>query len=94
MKIGFIGAGQMAIAIMKGLLKSKFQQLQIFSTDVVDKSKEMNDLGILWCKSNINVVKKSEIIILCVKPYQIEMVLSEIENYLTNEKLIISIAAV
>jgi pyrroline-5-carboxylate reductase len=94
MKIGFIGAGQMAISIMKGLLKSNIKQLQIYSTDVVDKSKEMKEFGIIWCNSNINVVEKSEIIILCVKPYQIQEVLSEIENSLTNEKLIISIAAV
>eukprot|EP01080_Neovahlkampfia_damariscottae_P007629 gene7629-11951_t len=94
MKIGFIGAGQMAMAIMKGILNSKNgNKNKIFTTDIVDKSMETKNLGITWLNSNEEVVKKAEIIILCVKPNQIENVLKQIEHVLSSEKLIISIAA-
>ena len=95
MKIGFIGAGQMALAIMKGILNSKNGNSKIiFSTDIIDKSKELKNFGINWLNSNEEVVLKSDIIILCVKPNHIESVLKQIENVLSSEKLIISIAAV
>lgn len=95
-KIGFIGAGKMAQAIINGVLNSGFSNLDniyAFEPDqrVVDSLKQ--DFNLNFCENNNEVVEKSDVIIICVKPHFVERVLSEIKYSLTKEKVIISIAA-
>jgi len=96
-KIGFIGAGTMAKAIISGLLHSgnvlpENILASEISEDLAQKASET--LGIKVVTDNKAVAKNSEIIILCVKPYGvIESVLYEIKELITPNKLIVSIAA-
>lgn len=95
--IGFLGAGQMATAILKGLLSSKLvEPSSIFAFDI--DTQRLNTIstetGIQSLSSNKEVVKKSEIVILAVKPDQVKSVLNEIRNEIDVQKhLVISIAA-
>lgn len=57
-----------------------------------DKDKIQNFSDIIVAKNNVNLVDKADVVILAVKPQDIEGVLDEIKNYV-NDKLIISIAA-
>ena len=43
--------------------------------------------------SNIEVVKRSEIVVLSVKPVYMDSVLNEIKDHLTEDHLVMSIAA-
>lgn len=98
MKIAFIGAGNMASAILKGISIS-----QTFSSDKIIISNGKNfhkaediakENGISFSKNNIDCVKNADVIILCVKPNVIESVISEISEHPSeNYPLIISIAA-
>lgn len=96
MKIGFIGAGNMAEAIIKGIIKSRISRTsEIYASDInQDRLKYIKKLtGINVFNDNLKVIKNSDIIILCVKPQNIDNVLSELKNKIDKRKKIISIAA-
>ncbi|MFC1769220.1 pyrroline-5-carboxylate reductase [Nanoarchaeota archaeon] len=95
MKLGFIGSGKMASALMKSILNANL----VSKDDIVssDKAQEQldrikNDLEIGVTGSNKEVVDKSDIIFLCVKPQDIDSILDEIKEG-SEEKLFVSIAA-
>lgn len=95
-KIGFIGAGNMATAIIEGLLASKTvknSQIYISDKDNRKKSQKKKSLKVKTAKDNVELVTVCDIIILAVKPQNIEDVLNEIKDHLGAKKLIISIAA-
>jgi pyrroline-5-carboxylate reductase len=95
-RIGFIGAGNMGEALIKGLLKSKVVNSgQITASD---KTKERlanisKNYGIKTFNSNSEVIKDSDIVILAVKSNDIKDVIKEIAQDITKDKLLISIAA-
>lgn len=95
-KIGFIGSGKMASAIIKGLIKTGFAKpeeliaTQAEEDGVEAKSKE---LGIKITLDNKFLAKNSEIILIATKPNQVTDVLEEIKPFIKEEQLIASIAA-
>ncbi len=95
-KIAFLGGGNMAEALIKGLLAAgTTRQEQIIATDVSDDrlAHLKKAYGVGAAKSNIDAARQADVIILSVKPQVIEKVLSEISSALDNRKLVISIAA-
>ncbi|MCL2863575.1 MAG: pyrroline-5-carboxylate reductase [Methanimicrococcus sp.] len=92
-KIGFLGAGKMASAIIKGLIKYGIDPANICAGEVYPPSAEAarKDFGIYVTNDNAEVVKKSDIVIVAVKPKDIEAALSASGS--TCGKLFISIAA-
>ncbi len=94
-KLGFIGCGEMASAIINGLTNSKFiDNSEILASTFTEKSANLRkeELKIEVLTNNKYVAENSEIIILATKPKQIENVLKEIKEEI-NGKLVISIAA-
>ncbi len=89
-KIGLIGCGNMGSAILKAVFRK-------YSVKVCENDK--NRAKILKKKFDIppetlsEVVSKSDVIILAVKPQDFEGVLANIKNYLRKDKVVISIAA-
>lgn len=95
-KISFIGAGKMATAIIKGLLKSGLYDKNriIASEPNLDYAHKMkNELGIKFVNNNREAAAEADIILLAVKPFVVKDVLTEIEDRIDNSKLIVSIAA-
>ena len=94
--IGFIGAGNMATALISGLINNGHEASKIISSSPEQGHLEKlsGDFGVLTSKNNKKVCEDSNVIILAVKPNIIETVLSEIqENFDQKDKLVISIAA-
>lgn len=93
-RIGFIGSGKMAGAIIKGLVKNKIGEsiiaTQAEKEGVEEKSKA---LGIKIILDNKELVKDSNVVFIAVKPNQVLGVLEEIKPVVTPEHLIVSIAA-
>ncbi len=92
-KIGFIGSGKMAEALIKAILKTNLTESIISS----DKNKErldyiMEKTKIKVTRDNKEVVKRSDVVFLAVKPQDMKAVLSEIKEQIKNQ-LIVSIAA-
>lgn len=95
-KIGFIGSGKMAGAIIKGLIKSKFALPENITATGVNKetvAEKSKNLGIKIILDNKELVKNSDVIFISTKPNQVLGVLEEIKPFITSEKLIVSIAA-
>jgi len=95
-KIGFVGAGNMAEALVKGLLASGvFTREQTILSDVIQERLHLMSsiYGVKTTPKNKDVVKSSDLIILAVKPNMVSRVLSEIKGLLTSKKVLISIAA-
>jgi len=95
-KIGFIGAGNMAEALINGLISSKlFKSNQILITDVVKKRADhiKSTYKVNIAPDNKLLSKESDIIVLSVKPAQVAKVVSEIKTAITSKKILISIAA-
>lgn len=91
MKIGFIGAGKMAQAIISGLDKEKFE-VYISSRDFEKTSIIAKNLGVNQAKDNIELSKSVDVVIMSVKPQVMPKVLTEVKDYLEG-KLMLSIAA-
>lgn len=94
-RYGFIGAGNMATAIIKGLIKSNPENTEnIFVYDISEeKLNLMKEQGVSICKDSSDVVKQSDIIVVAVKPQNYQDALAEIKNEVNDEKIIVSIAA-
>ncbi|RUR09168.1 pyrroline-5-carboxylate reductase [Legionella sp. km772] len=90
MKIGFIGFGSMAKAIARGLIKEPTHQLFAAAPSL---TKGINAEGIQTYHDNKELVQQVEIIILAVKPSQMDKVINEINAHLSPSSLVISVAA-
>ncbi|MEX2680909.1 MAG: pyrroline-5-carboxylate reductase [Candidatus Sigynarchaeota archaeon] len=95
--IGFIGAGNMGTAMIKGLINKgivKAAKINAFDTrkEALDAIKA--DAGINTAfASNVELVKASDILVMAVKPQVLKDVLAEIAGVLDGKKPMISIVA-
>lgn len=95
-KIGFIGCGNMGSSMVGGLIKSGFLKSEdiIVSTKTEASSKKISDeFKVTTTLDSKLVARESETIILAVKPYMYKSMVEEIKSELTDDKLIITIAA-
>ena len=94
--VGFLGAGNMGEALIKGLLGAKLVPAEaIHATDVrLERLKELDrQYGIQVSSDNADLVRHADIVILAVKPQIMESVLKQVAPVVTRRKLLISIAA-
>ncbi len=95
-RIAFLGGGNMAEALIKGLIAAGTAKAdQIMVTDVsADRLAHLKKTyGISAAKSNADAAREVGVIILSVKPQVVEKVLTEISLVVDDKKLVISIAA-
>ncbi len=93
--IGFIGAGNMGYAIMKGAAESeqgKQMQIHAFDPDT-EKLARLAEFGVQGCASGVEVLQKCQYVFLAVKPQMFDVVLAEIAPAVTEETVLVSIAA-
>lgn len=93
--IGFIGAGNMATAIINGMLLNNIalpEQINVFDLDK-GKLTAFQEKGIVTKESISDLAKESDIILLAVKPQNYEEVLTELKNLVDSQKVMVSIAA-
>lgn len=96
MTIGLIGCGKMGSALTLGAIKKGvFEPHQVLAYDPVPEAIAALGDGILTAKSLEQVIQESDILLLCVKPYQVSEILAKIPPLVksSDELLVISIAA-
>ncbi len=94
MKIGFIGAGNMATAIIGGLVRSEFNKKDIYVYDVFEeKLAAFDEMGLSVAESALKLTEEADIIVLAVKPQQYGEVIEGIASAATMDKTFVSIAA-
>ncbi|WP_295087835.1 pyrroline-5-carboxylate reductase [Ruminococcus sp.] len=93
--IGFIGAGNMGTAIMKGISTSSLSnEINLFAFDpCTEKVEALSQYKISACASEKEIMDKCNFVFLAVKPQIIEGVLETIAAYTKKDTVIISIAA-
>lgn len=95
-KIGFIGCGKMASAIIGGVIASNYlpkeniMAAEINEEKAAEKSKE---LGIKVITDNNELVNSVNVIFVATTPNFVEGVLNGIKSSVTKDKLVVSIAA-
>jgi pyrroline-5-carboxylate reductase len=95
-KVGFIGAGNMGEALIRGLVNANVVAPEaIWASDVrLERLKELDSqYGIQLAPDNLEVVRQADVLIMAVKPQIMAAVLREIAPVLTRRKLMISLAA-
>ena len=95
-KIGFVGAGNMAAALLKGLLRGgHYQAKDLWVSDPVDaqlrRCRRLHKIE--TTRDNRELVRQSQTIILAVKPQVMAAVLDDIRPEANPRKLFVSIAA-
>ena len=95
-KLGILGAGNMAEAIARGVLKSGVMTpQQIIAADVAPQRRELfqNELGVKAVEDNSEVAGHSSALLLSVKPQMCKQVLEGIASVVNPDATIISIMA-
>jgi pyrroline-5-carboxylate reductase len=94
--LGFIGGGNMAAALVKGLLHSKVVPPEgIIVSDVKEDRLQMlrDKHGIRTTTDNHELVRDADVVVLAVKPQVIDKVLGAIGNEIRPTQLVVSVAA-
>lgn len=92
--IAFIGAGNMARAMIAGLLQNGYNPKHIWASSpgIAQRDHYKNNLPIHVTTDNIEAAKHADVIVLAVKPFIAEAVLTELRSVISDKKpLLISI---
>src|SRR5712671_4264098 len=95
-ELGIIGAGNMAEAIVRGVVRAGvLKASQIIAGDVVPERRELfeKELGVKAVETNVEVARQSQMLLLSVKPQQVPTALAGIGGVMSAETLVISIMA-
>jgi pyrroline-5-carboxylate reductase len=93
---GFIGAGKMATALVKGMLQARIATVgSICASDPLPAARALlqNETGLTVFESNLEVTARSDVLVLAVKPQSMSLVLDQLRPVVTAEHLVVSIAA-
>lgn len=95
-KVSIIGCGNIGLSILQGLLKDGGLQAKniIATRRNLEELESLKEYGVGLTADNKMAVRKSDLIIITVKPYNLEDILNEIKGYLNPEKqILISVTA-
>ena len=95
MKIGFIGCGNMASAMIGGIIKNQVVapvDILASAKTEVSREKKKEELGIAMTADNREVAAFAEVLILAVKPFYYEDVIKEIRDVVADDTIVVSIA--
>ncbi len=95
MKIGFLGFGNMAQAMAKGLLLTESvapQDIYACAKDWEKLCRNTQPSGMVPCHSAEEMIEQVDLVVIAIKPYMIPKVVPALHDLLTD-KIIISVAA-
>jgi pyrroline-5-carboxylate reductase len=95
-RVAFLGAGNMGEALVKGLLRAGVASKdEILCTELrPDRQEEIRArYGVRVTGDNARAVSEADVVVLCVKPQNMDDLLEEIAPAIDHSKLIVSIAA-
>src|SRR3954454_19025412 len=93
MRIAILGAGKIGEALIAGLRSSDWADI-VATTRRENRAAELTDRhGVEATTSNADAIKGADVVVLAVKPQDIETLLGEIGHLLEPEQTVLSIAA-
>jgi pyrroline-5-carboxylate reductase len=96
MKLGFIGAGNMGGAVIRGLIESgaaKAEDINVIRKNAEAAKKMADELGVKIYNDYKSFAEDSDVLFVAVKPNVFPTLLPEISGFLNAEKIIVSMAA-
>lgn len=95
MVLGFIGCGNMASAMIQGIINKGVVEKETIivsevSKEMLARAEEL--LGVTGTLDNCEVVRKSDIVILAVKPQYYETVIAGIKEEIRKDQILVTIA--
>lgn len=95
MKICFIGGGNMATALIGGLLAqgTKADELSVVEINADNRARLTTDFGVRCTAELATGIAGCDTIVLAVKPQQLQPVAQQLAPLLTRQQLLLSIAA-
>ncbi len=94
MNVAILGAGNMGGAIAKGLLRGGISTDDLVLTcRSPEKYPQWAEQGIQLLDDNVDAVEGADVVIVAVKPWQVEDVLEEVADSLMPDAVVISVAA-
>lgn len=91
--IGFIGGGNMAEALIKGMTSQGMRDILVSEPREERRRYLEESYGVKTTSSNREAASACGVVILAVKPQNMDGVLEEIRDIVTEEKTVVSIAA-
>ena len=95
-KVAFLGGGRMGEALVSGLIRSGGRSADeiMVTSRREERSRELAETyGIDSTLSNADAVAWADVLVLTVKPQDMEVLLSQIREHVTPEQLVVSFAA-
>lgn len=95
-KIGIIGYGNIAEAMVSGLLKSNFfnpDDIIASSRNEKKLNRARDEFGIEVTRDNLKVIKNVEVLIISVKPLVMAKILEQIKDEISDDVVIVSVVS-
>lgn len=95
-KVAFLGGGRMGEALVSGLIRSGGRSADeiMVTSRREERSRELAETyGIDSTLSNADAVSWADVLVLTVKPQDMEVLLSQIREHVTPQQLVVSFAA-
>ncbi|WP_421848263.1 pyrroline-5-carboxylate reductase [Marinomonas sp.] len=95
LSIAFIGVGNMARSIFSGMLASGYPADKIIGTSRTPEKRDYYhaQYGISMLADNDEAVSQADVVVLCVKPAQMQAVVEDFSSCVREDQLFISVAA-
>ena len=96
MKIAFIGGGNMGEAMLSAVLGQRLTTAEAITvSEIAEKRRRYleQEYGVYTTSSNLEALKRSDIIVLAVKPQNLAEVTAEVGGRLKSSQLVLSIIA-
>jgi pyrroline-5-carboxylate reductase len=95
-RIGFVGAGNMAAALLKGLLRAGSwtpAQIRIADVDAAKAARLSSEQGVSAAPSTRELASWASVLILAVKPQSMAAALDDCAPAISSDTLVVSVAA-
>ncbi len=92
-KISIIGAGNLGISLAKGIVQKDLLPASnvILTRRHLESIEWMRKDGYTITDQNVDAVSKSDVVILCVQPQQLNMLMEEIKDSISRDQTVVSV---
>ena len=94
MNIHIIGGGNLGVAIAIGISKYTKNNLVTVTRRNIENIKYLEELDIKVDSSNTNSIENADLIILAIKPFQVDLVVDEIMPFIKNATIATAVSGV